>query len=95
MGESDISFVGSARPGNDRMMSPYEQDPFVPARLSSSSDPESRISFGSPFSNARSSDATNSFGVYSSSSQESGNFSWSGSQSLVRTHQSCKRAVRQ
>ncbi|XP_042000969.1 U-box domain-containing protein 52-like isoform X2 [Salvia splendens] len=78
MGESDISFVGSARPSSDRI---FDQDPFIPARLSNCSDPDSRLSFGSPFSNPRSSDATtNSFGVYSSTSQESGNFSWSGSQ---------------
>lgn len=87
MNESDISFVGGSRPStSDRMMSPFDQDPFVPGRLSNSSDPDSRMSFGSPFSNARSSDATGSFGVYSTtSSQDSGNFSWSGSQSLVRT----------
>lgn len=84
MGESDISFVGSARPNSERMMSPLDQDPFVPGRLSSSSDTDSRMSFGSPYSNARSSDATGSFGVYSSTSQDSGNFSWSGSQSQVR-----------
>ncbi|XP_047948577.1 U-box domain-containing protein 52-like isoform X2 [Salvia hispanica] len=82
MGESDISFVGSARPSSDRMMSGFDQDPFVPGRLSSGSDIDGRLSFGSPFSNARTSDATNGFGVYSSNSQESGDFSWSGSQNM-------------
>ncbi|KAG6431590.1 hypothetical protein SASPL_109669 [Salvia splendens] len=82
MGESDISFVGSARPSSDRMMSAFDQDPFVPGRLSSGSDIDGRLSFGSPFSNARTSDATNGFGVYSSTSQESGDFSWSGSQNM-------------
>ncbi|KAL1547912.1 non-specific serine/threonine protein kinase [Salvia divinorum] len=82
MGESDISFVGSTRPSIDRLTPPFDQDPFVPGRLSSGSDIDGRLSFGSPFSNGRSSDATNSFGVFSSTSQESGNFSWSGSQNL-------------
>ncbi|XP_042055412.1 U-box domain-containing protein 52-like [Salvia splendens] len=82
MGESDISFVGSARPSSDRMMSAFDQDPFVPGRLSSGSDIDGRLSFGSPFSNARTSDATNGFGAYSSTSQESGDFSWSGSQNM-------------
>lgn len=86
MGDLDISFVGSARPSSDRMMSPLDQDPFWPGRLSNCSDPDSRISFGSSFSNARSSDAVGGFGVYSSSSQESGNYSWSGSQCQVRIH---------
>lgn len=84
--DSDISFVSSVRPSNDRMIVPLDQDTIMPPRLSNSSDPESRLSFGSPFSNARSSDANSSFGVFSSSSQESGNFSWSGSQSLVCKH---------
>ncbi|XP_020553494.1 U-box domain-containing protein 35 isoform X2 [Sesamum indicum] len=80
MTDSDISFVSSGRPSSDRMMSALEQDMMMAPRLSSSSDTENRLSFGSPF--ARSSDANSSFGVYSSSSNESGNFSWSGSQSL-------------
>ncbi|KAL0374672.1 UNVERIFIED_CONTAM: U-box domain-containing protein 34 [Sesamum radiatum] len=80
MVDSDISFVSSGRPSSDRMMSALEQDMMMAPRLSSSSDTENRLSFGSPF--ARSSDANSSFGVYSSSSTESGNFSWSGSQSL-------------
>ncbi|KAL7096250.1 hypothetical protein ACP275_10G069900 [Erythranthe tilingii] len=78
----DISFVSSVRPSNERMFPSLEQDMMMAPRLSNSSDTENRLSFGSPFSNARSSDANNSFGVCSSSSQESGNFSWSGSQSL-------------
>lgn len=83
--ESDISFVGgSARPSSDRMMmtSPLDYDSMLPPRLSSGSDQESRLSFGSPYSNGRTSDATN-FGVFSSSSVESGSNSWSGSQSMV------------
>ncbi|KAG6414260.1 hypothetical protein SASPL_126978 [Salvia splendens] len=56
---SDISFVGSARPSSDRI---FHHDPFIPARLSNSFDPDSRLSFGSPFFTPRSSDATtNSF----------------------------------
>ncbi|KAH6817307.1 kinase with adenine nucleotide alpha hydrolases-like domain-containing protein [Perilla frutescens var. frutescens] len=90
MSESDISFVGTARPSSDRMMSPFNQDPFMPARLSNSSDPDSRMSFGSPFSNARSSDATGSFGVYSSSSEDSG-ISWSGSQSMEEVEAEMRR----
>ncbi|EPS65707.1 hypothetical protein M569_09070, partial [Genlisea aurea] len=76
MPESDISFVSSTRPSNERAFQTIDQDMFMAPRLSSSSDNDSRISFGSPFSNPRASDA-----MYSSSSQESGNFSWS-SQSL-------------
>ncbi|KAK4414907.1 U-box domain-containing protein 52 [Sesamum alatum] len=79
MPDSDISFVSSGRPSSDRMMSALEQDMMMAPRLSSSSDTE-RLSFGSPF--ARTSDANSNFGVYSSSSNESGNFSWSGAQSL-------------
>ncbi|GFP79419.1 U-box domain-containing protein 35 [Phtheirospermum japonicum] len=83
MPDTDISFVSSVRPSNERMNQLLDQDMMMAPRLSNSSDTENRLSFGSPFSNARSSDANNSgFGVYSSSSQESGNFSWSGSQSL-------------
>ncbi|KAI3443464.1 hypothetical protein Pfo_000129 [Paulownia fortunei] len=81
MPDTDISFVSSGRPSSERTVPSLDNDMMAP-RLSNSSDTENRLSFGSPFSNARSSDANNSFGVYSSSSQESGNFSWSGSQSL-------------
>ncbi|CAA0818718.1 Protein kinase protein with adenine nucleotide alpha hydrolases-like domain [Striga hermonthica] len=80
--DSDISFVSPARPGNERMNSLFDQDMMMAPRLSNSSDTDNRSSFGSQFSNARSSDANNSFGVYSSSSQESGNVPWCGSQSL-------------
>ncbi|KAL3825533.1 hypothetical protein ACJIZ3_021562 [Penstemon smallii] len=85
MPDTDISFVSSTssgRPSTDRPMSNFDHDMILAPRLSNSSDSESRISFGSPFSNARSSDSNYSFGVYSSSSMESGNYSWSGSQSL-------------
>ncbi|KAL3644265.1 hypothetical protein CASFOL_012197 [Castilleja foliolosa] len=81
--DTDISFVSSVRPSNERMNQFLDQDMMMAPRLSNSSDTESRLSFGSPFSNARSSDTNNSsFGVFSSSSQESGNFAWSGSQSM-------------
>ncbi|PIN07101.1 Serine/threonine protein kinase [Handroanthus impetiginosus] len=89
--DTDISFVSSNRPSNDRLIPSFDQDMIAAPRLSSSSDTENRLSFGSPFSNARSSDATNSFGVYSSSSQESGNFSWSGSQSLEEVEAEMRR----
>ncbi|KAL3642843.1 hypothetical protein CASFOL_013658 [Castilleja foliolosa] len=81
--DSDISFVSSVRPSNERMNPLLDQDMMMGPRLSNSSDTEYRLSFGSQFSNVRSSDANNSsFGVYSPRSQESGNFAWSGSQSL-------------
>ncbi|KAL8488253.1 hypothetical protein ACS0TY_024051 [Phlomoides rotata] len=93
--DSDISFVGSARPTttSDRMMmSPLDYDSMMlPPRLSNTSEPESRLSFGSPFSNSMSSDANNSFGVYSSSSTESANNSWSGAQSLEEVEAEMRR----
>ncbi|GER42036.1 kinase [Striga asiatica] len=79
MPDTDISFVSPMRPSMNLL---FDQDTMMAPRLSNSSDTDNRPSFGSSFSNARSSDANNSFGVYSSSSQESGNYSWSGSQSL-------------
>ncbi|CAA0821487.1 Protein kinase protein with adenine nucleotide alpha hydrolases-like domain [Striga hermonthica] len=79
MPDTDISFVSPMRPSMNLL---FEQDMMIAPRISSSSDTDNRPSFGSSFSNARSSDANNSFGVYSSSSQESGNYSWSGSQNL-------------
>ncbi|KAL3830106.1 hypothetical protein ACJIZ3_018908 [Penstemon smallii] len=85
MPDSDISFVSSTssgRPSTDRMIPILEQDMFMGPRLSNGSDTESRLSFGSQYSNPGLSEANNSsFGVFSSSSQESGNFSWSGSTS--------------
>ncbi|KAK4483738.1 hypothetical protein RD792_010940 [Penstemon davidsonii] len=69
MADSDISFVSSTssgRPSTDRMIPILEQDMFMGPRLSNGSDTESRLSFG----------------AFSSSSQESGNFSWSGSTSV-------------
>ena len=92
--DSDISFVGgSARPSSDRMMmmSPLDYDSMLPPRLSSGSDQESRLSVGSPYSNGRPSDATNSFGVFSSSSAESGSNSWSGSQSMEEVEAEMRR----
>ncbi|KAL6575293.1 hypothetical protein OROMI_012578 [Orobanche minor] len=91
MPDTDISFVSSVRPSNERTYPLADQDMMMAPRLSNSSDSENCLSFGSPFSNARSSDANNSFGVYSSSSQESGNFSWSGSQSLEEVEAEMRR----
>ncbi|XP_073289883.1 U-box domain-containing protein 52-like isoform X1 [Primulina huaijiensis] len=80
--DTDISFVSSSRPSNDRMMYALDQDTNLPPRLSSGSDSENPMSFGSQISNSKSSDAGSSFGIFSSSSQESGSNPWSGSQSL-------------
>ncbi|KAL2553878.1 Protein kinase protein with adenine nucleotide alpha hydrolase-like domain [Forsythia ovata] len=84
--DSDISFVSSGRPSTDHTITSFDsQETNIVPRLSNSSDTDGRLSFGSPFSGSRSSDANSSFGVFSSSSVESGNFSWSGSQNLVRS----------
>lgn len=77
---TDISLVSSGRPSTERMIYTLDQEMSMASRLSNSSDTENRSSFGSPFSNAMSSDANHSFGILSSSSHESGNYSWSGSQ---------------
>jgi nucleotide-binding universal stress UspA family protein len=74
MPDTDISFVSSSRPSTERLNSMLDSDMGLPPRLSNSSDPDSRISFGSTYSN-------NSFGIFSSSSAESGGQSWS-SQSM-------------
>ncbi|KAL2503410.1 Protein kinase protein with adenine nucleotide alpha hydrolase-like domain [Forsythia ovata] len=89
--DSDISFVSSGRPSTDRMTPSFDnQDMNLGSRLSSISDKDTRLSVGSPFSGARSSDA-NSFGKFSSSSQESGVFSWSGSQTLDEVEAEMRR----
>ncbi|XP_073033487.1 U-box domain-containing protein 35-like isoform X1 [Primulina eburnea] len=80
--DTDISFVSSSRPSNDRMMYALDQDTNLPPRLSSGSDAENSMSFGSQISNSKSSDGGSSFGVFSSSSLESGSHPWSGSQNL-------------
>ncbi|KZV27856.1 U-box domain-containing protein 35-like [Dorcoceras hygrometricum] len=76
--DTDISFVSSNRPSNDRMMYALEQDTNLPPRLSSGSDTEHPMSFGSQISKS----SEGSFGVFSTSSLESGGHPWSGSQSL-------------
>lgn len=81
---TDISFVSSGMPSTDRTTASFDsQEINIVPRLSNSSDTDGRLSFGSPFSGSRSSDPNSSFGIFSSSSLESGNFSWSGSQNLV------------
>ncbi|KAI5659192.1 hypothetical protein M9H77_27985 [Catharanthus roseus] len=78
--DTDISFVSSGRPSTERSfpISSDNQDLMFAPRLSTSSETENRFSFGSPFSGSRTSDANNSFGMFSASSQESGT-SWSSS----------------
>ncbi|XP_073047691.1 U-box domain-containing protein 52-like [Primulina eburnea] len=80
--DTDTSFVSSGRPSTERMIHTLDSEMSMASRLSNSSDTENRSSFGSPFSNAMSSDANYSFGILSSSSHDSGNYSWSGSQTL-------------
>ncbi|KZV26810.1 U-box domain-containing protein 35-like [Dorcoceras hygrometricum] len=80
--DTDLSFGSSGRPSTERMNHTQDQDMSMASRLSNSSDTENRSSIGSPFSHAMSSDANYSFGILSSSSLESGNYSWSGSQTL-------------
>ncbi|XP_073150184.1 U-box domain-containing protein 35-like [Henckelia pumila] len=80
--DTDISFVSSSRPSNDRMLYALDHDTNLPPRLSSGSDPENSMNFGSQISVSKSSDGGSSFGVFSSSSLESGNHPWSGSQNL-------------
>lgn len=77
--DSDISFVSSGRPSTDRMFPPLSDDMGVTPRLSSSSEAENRLSFGSsPFS-GRPSDSNNMFGNFSGS-QDGSVASWSSSQ---------------
>ncbi|XP_073052441.1 U-box domain-containing protein 52-like isoform X2 [Primulina eburnea] len=80
--DTDLSYVSSGRPSTERMIHTLDHDMSTTSHLSNSSDAENRSSFGSSFSNTMSSDANYSFGIFSSSSQESGNYSWSGSQTL-------------
>ncbi|XP_073275194.1 U-box domain-containing protein 52-like isoform X2 [Primulina huaijiensis] len=80
--DTDLSYVSSGRPSTERMIHTLDHDMSMTSHLSNSSDAENRSSFGSSFSNTMSSDANYSFGIFSSSSQESGNYSWSGSQTL-------------
>lgn len=76
--ESDISFVSSGRPSVDRFF-PDSQDICFAPRLSNGSETESRLSFGSPFSGSRTSESANSFGIFSTSTNDSGGTSWSSS----------------
>ncbi|KAL2533356.1 Protein kinase protein with adenine nucleotide alpha hydrolase-like domain [Abeliophyllum distichum] len=90
--DSDISFVSSGRPSTEHTITSFDsQDTNIVPRLSNSSDTDGRLSFGSPFSGSRSSDANSSFGVFSSSSLESGNFSWSGSQNQEEVEAEMRR----
>ncbi|CAI9099035.1 OLC1v1035796C2 [Oldenlandia corymbosa var. corymbosa] len=75
--DTDISFISSGRPSTDRFF-PDNQDMFAP-RLSSGSETEMRLSFGSPFSGTRTPDSSNSFAVFSNSTNDSGSMSWSSS----------------
>ncbi|XP_022847253.1 U-box domain-containing protein 35-like isoform X2 [Olea europaea var. sylvestris] len=89
---TDISFVSSGMPSTDRTTASFDsQEINIVPRLSNSSDTDGRLSFGSPFSGSRSSDPNSSFGVFSSSSLESGNFSWSGSQNLDEVEAEMRR----
>ncbi|XP_051131551.1 U-box domain-containing protein 35-like isoform X2 [Andrographis paniculata] len=89
---SDLSFVSSGRPSCDRMIGSIDQDLMMAPRVSNCSDTDGRMSFGSQLSNSLISDANNSFlGVYSSSSMDSGHFSWSGAPNMEEIEAEMRR----
>lgn len=81
MPDTDISFVSSGRPSTDRLFPslPDIQDMGFTPRLSNGSETENTLSFSSPFSSSKTPDTNSSLGIFSSSTQENGNISWSSS----------------